>query len=63
MGGSAVVAEAQHVVSAVRAERRDEAGRNGNINWDDGFERLVLFLQRTLRDPTGLRRISVPSDR
>ncbi|MFF2163785.1 hypothetical protein ACFVWP_24120 [Streptomyces sp. NPDC058175] len=30
---------------------RDEAGRNGNINWDDGFERLVLFLQRTLSDP------------
>jgi hypothetical protein len=30
---------------------RDEAGRNGNINWDDGFERLVSFLQRTLNDP------------
>ncbi|NEA72582.1 hypothetical protein C8250_041410 [Streptomyces sp. So13.3] len=29
---------------------RDEAVRNGNINWDDSFERLVLFLQRTLSD-------------
>lgn len=30
---------------------RDEAGRNGNVNWDDGFERLVLFLRRTLNEP------------
>ncbi|MFC9617913.1 hypothetical protein [Streptomyces sp. NPDC056938] len=30
---------------------RDEAVRNGNINWDDGFERLVLFLGRILNDP------------
>ncbi|MFE4720577.1 hypothetical protein ACFRLW_29995, partial [Streptomyces sp. NPDC056728] len=29
---------------------RDEAVRNGNINWDDGFERLVLFLGRILND-------------
>ncbi|MFK0173766.1 hypothetical protein ACIQU5_33795 [Streptomyces sp. NPDC090306] len=30
---------------------RDEASRNGNINWDGGFARLVLFLRRTLNDP------------
>jgi len=27
---------------------RDEAQRNGNINWDDDFERLVDFLEMTL---------------
>jgi len=27
---------------------RDEAQRNGNVNWDDGFEILARFLRDTL---------------
>jgi hypothetical protein len=30
---------------------RDEAERNGNGNWDEGFEILVLYLKTNLLDP------------
>lgn len=29
----------------------DEAYRNGNINWDSGYERLARFVGRSLDDP------------
>lgn len=35
---------------------RDEAHRNGNLNWDNGFEILVNFLEKTLCDRKGLSR-------
>lgn len=31
---------------------RDEAIRNGNINWDDDFETLLAYLEEHLLDPT-----------
>ncbi|MEV4363293.1 hypothetical protein [Nonomuraea sp. NPDC049625] len=31
---------------------RNEAQRNGNINWSDSFERLQAFLRSMLVDPT-----------
>jgi hypothetical protein len=31
---------------------RDEATRNGNGNWDDGFEILIQYLEDHLLDPT-----------
>jgi hypothetical protein len=31
---------------------RDEAQRNGNINWDEGFELLLEFLRDKLLDPS-----------
>jgi len=30
---------------------RDEAIRNGNCNWDEGFEILLFYLERHLPDP------------
>lgn len=30
----------------------DEAERNGDVNWDDGHERLLAFLRRHLLDGT-----------
>lgn len=30
---------------------RDEAARNGNANWDQGFEILLSYLERHLLDP------------
>ena len=31
---------------------RDEAIRNGNGNWDEGFEALLRYLEERLLDPT-----------
>jgi hypothetical protein len=38
---------------------RDEAIRNGNMNWDDGFETLLRYLESHLLDPAvyDIRRI------
>lgn len=30
----------------------DEAYRNGNLNWNDGFEKMCGFVGRTLDDPS-----------
>ena len=29
----------------------DEAYRNGNANWDEGYERMLAFVARSLDDP------------
>ena len=30
---------------------RDEASRNGNVNWDEGFEILLAYVEGRLLDP------------
>lgn len=33
---------------------RDEASRNGNVNWSDGHQRLLDYLRRHLTEPGSL---------
>ena len=38
---------------------RDEAIRNGNGNWDEGFEILLAYLERHLLDPAVYQRATI----
>lgn len=40
---------------------RDEAIRNGNGNWDEGFEILLRYLEEHLLDPTVYSRDTIES--
>ena len=42
---------------------RDEATRNGNGNWDEGFEMLLRYLQKHLLDPAVFEKVLIETTR